>query len=201
MINPSWGPSSRYNWKSSCAGWGVELWPCSAQSRSSWTLRRGWVLDDLWCRCSATPCGWLISSRWDLKELALPHYVPLCLQSWWLQLPLSLHNINTAVLGGPAGAGTPSINRGKLPGSAPWRALALPASSGCVNPPGTALPGALPEPGHGLPPGTVSIRLLPPEEEFSRMALSWLVLAHFVSILLYGFAIAMIETCTLKQKD
>lgn len=61
-----------------------------------------------------------MNSRWDLKELALPHYIPPWLQSWQLQqLPLALHNVNTAALRGPDGAGTPSINRGKLPGSAP----------------------------------------------------------------------------------
>lgn len=31
-------------------------------------------------RCSAG--GWLITSRWDLKELALPHYIPLRFWSW-----------------------------------------------------------------------------------------------------------------------
>lgn len=82
--------------------------------------------------------------RWDLKELALPHYVPLWLHSWQLQqLPLSLPGINTAVLGGP-GAGTASRSSGKLPGSAPRRApgpAAPPASSGCVNPRARHCPG------------------------------------------------------------
>lgn len=78
-----------------------------------------------------------MNSRWDLKALALPHYIPPWLQSWQLQqLPLALHNVNTAALRGPDGAGTPSINRGKLPGSALRRvrgsaaAAAPPASAG-----------------------------------------------------------------------
>lgn len=83
---------------------------CPAQI--SWALCSRCAFDILGCRCSAASSGWLITSRWDLKELALPHYIPLRLRSWQpQQLSLSLRDINTAALSGPDYAGTPSINR------------------------------------------------------------------------------------------
>lgn len=104
----------------SCSGSGrAELWSHSAQLRFSWALCRWCTLNILGCRCSAASSTWLITSRWDLKELALPHYIPLWLWSWQLpQLPFSLCDVNTVVLSGPNYARTPLIIRGKLSRSA-----------------------------------------------------------------------------------